>query len=198
MVSKRPFKITTQEIATLFWCVGLFIIIITLYMTYGMIYTQTSAYTGFIIPFDMILFLGMGVFFMFLGYAFPCYQISKWDCNPFMDKLEPGWDVWLRCAKNRRFAPQCVKTGPLGQEKGLVSGYKADIINRGDFSITLRNGNHAVLKYDLMSHNISLNEAVGWQLTTRKYGLLGTNAYKKCLSDEKTVKKPKKQKEERK
>lgn len=186
MSSKRPFKFTTQEIATAFWCIGLFIIIIFFYVCYG--YDPLYGMV-FIIPAQMILFLLIGVFFMFLGYVFPCYQISKWDCNVFMDKLEQGWDCWLRYTKSRRFAPQCVQTGPLGQMKGLVSGHKADIINRGDFPVTLRNGNHAVIKYDLMSHNINLNEATGWKLMARKYGFLGVNAFKRCISEKKTVKK---------
>lgn len=183
MPSKRPFKFTTQEIATVFWIIGLFIILIFFYVCYDPLYSV------FVIDVQMLFFFIIGVFFMFLGYAFPNYQISKWDCNIFMDKLEPGWEAWLRTTKSRRFAPQPVQTGPLGQMKGLVSGHKADIINRGDFPVTLRNGNQAVIKYDLMSHNINLNEAVGWKLMARKWGFLGANAFKRCLSDGKTVKK---------
>jgi len=181
MVSKRPFKITSQEIATIMWCIGLFIIMMTFYMSYDAQFNQ------FIVDMSMIFFFAIGLMFTFIGYAFPCYQISKWDCNIYMDKLEVGWEGWLRFTKSRKFAPQCVRTGPLGQEKGLVSGHKADIINRGDFPITLRNGNHAVIKYDLMSHNINLIEALGWELISRKYGLLGANGYRKCLADEKTI-----------
>jgi len=192
MVSKRPFKFTSQEIAAVFWCIGLFIIVVTLYMSYR------SQYNFFVVEMGMVLFLGIGLFFMFLGFAFPCYQISKWDCNIFMDKLEQGWEGWLRFTKSRRFAPQCVRTGPLGQEKGLVAGHKADIINRGDFPITLRNGNHAVIKYDLMSHNINLVESLGWALMTRKYGLLGANAYRRCLQDGGTIADKRKERDEEK
>jgi hypothetical protein len=183
MVSKRPFKFTTQEIATVFWCIGFFVVMIFFYVSYD------PQYNVFIVEMQMLLFLGIGVFFMFLGYVFPCYQISKWDCNIFMDKLEQGWKCWLRVTKSRQFAPQPVRTGPLGQMKGLVSGHKADIINRGDFPVTLRNGNQAVVKYDLMSHNVNLNEAVGWKLIARKWGFLGSNAFKRCIGDGKTVKK---------
>lgn len=192
MVSKRPFKFTTQEIATVFWCIGLFITMITLYMSYQPLYNV------FLIEFSMVFFFMIGFFFMALGWIFPCYQISKWDCNVFMDKLEQGWTTWLRTTKSRRFAPQPVKTGPLGQEKGLVSGHKADIINRGDFPITLRNGNQAVHKYDLMSHNLNLNEAVGWKLLSRKYGFIGANAYRRCVSDEMTIKTDNKKEDDKK
>ena len=186
MASKRPFKFTTQEFATVFWCMGIFIIMISLFVSYD------PAYHIFIIQESMLLFIGVGLFFTALGYMYPCYQISKWDCNIFIDKMEPGWDGWLRFTKKRKFAPQIIKSGPLGQEKGLVSGHKADIINRGDFPVTLLNGNHAVIKYDLMSHNVNLNEAVGWELTTHKYGLLGSAAYRRCMSDDKIQKKEKK------
>jgi hypothetical protein len=183
MPSKRPFKFTTQEIATVFWCIGLFVITIFFYMSYDPLYGV------FIIQLQMLLFLLIGLFFMFLGFAFPCYQISKWNCNPYMDKLEQGWDIWLRTSKSRKYSAQCVQTGPLGQMKGLVSGHKADIINRGDFPVTLQNGNHAVIKYDLMSHNVNFNEAIGWRLISRKYGFIGVNAFRRCISDGKTVKK---------
>lgn len=178
-MGKRPFRFTTQEIAIFMWCIGLFIIMITFFMS--------AIPGGFAIPDYMLLFIIVGFIFLFIGSALPNYQISKWDLNPLIDKLEPGFEVWLRFTKNRKFAPQIIKTGPLGQEKGLVSGHKADIINRGDFPITLRNGNHAVIKYDLMSHNINLNEAVGWEIINRKWGFLGSNAYRRCLLDKETV-----------
>lgn len=196
MANKRPFKFTTQEIAIIFWCVGFAMLIMTLYSTF-------DPRGAFIIPFDFMLFLIMGIVFFFIGVAFPCYQISKWDCNIFMDKLEPGFDGWLRFTKSRRFAPQIVKTGALGQTKGLVAGHKADVIDRGDFPVTLRNGNHCIIKYDLMSHNLNLEESVGWTLFQKKYGLLGANAYKRALGDDKVLRpsktkkleKPKKEKE---
>jgi len=183
MVSKRPFKWTTQETASVFWAIGFGVLMVFLWVSYD------PYYGIFVVIQPMLLFLGVSVFFFFLAFFYPCYQISRWDCNIFMDKMEPGWSGWLRTTKSRIFAPQCVKTGPLGQMKGLVEGYKADIINRGDFPVRLRNGNHAVFKYDLMSHNINLNECIGWKMMVRKWGFLGTNAFKRCYSEGKTVKK---------
>ena len=91
MVSKRPFKWTTQETASVFFGIGFLIVMVTLYSSFGVIYTATGSYKGFIVPAEMLLFIGVGMFFMFLGYFYPCYQISRWECNIFMDKLEPGW-----------------------------------------------------------------------------------------------------------
>lgn len=170
------------------WCIGLFIIMISLYMSYDPLYHM------FVIPEGFILFFAVGVFFTFIGTVLPCYQISKYNLNMFIDRMEDGFDTWLRFTKGRKFAPQIVRTGPLGQQKGLVSGNKADIINRGDFPVTLLNGNHAVIKYDLMSHNVSLDEAMGWKLIGRKYGMLGSNCYKRCLSEDKIIKKEKRNK----
>jgi predicted membrane protein len=181
MVSKRPFKFTTQEIAVVFWCISILIFIVNFYVTYQ------PSYGVFIIPLPFFFFIIISLFFTFLAFCFPCYQISKYNLNIFIDKMEDGWEGWLRHTKSRKFAPQVIKTGPLGQEKGLVNGHKADIINRGDFPITLQNGNHAVIKYDLMSHNINLNEAIGWKLIQRKWGFIGSNAFKRCSEEGKTI-----------
>jgi hypothetical protein len=188
MVSKRPFKFTTQEIATVFWCIGLLIFIVIFETSHEIITIEDKTFSAFIIGDQMILFIGVGIFFTALAYTLPCYAISKWNLNVYIDKMEQGWTAWLRFTKSRIFAPQVVRTGPLGQQKGLVEGYKADIINRGDFPVTLQNGNHAVIKYDLMSHNVNLNEAVGWTLTVHKWGWLGSAAYKRCLNDGQTLK----------
>ena len=194
MTSKRPFKFTTQEYSVILWCIGFLILLVFMYASYA------PQFHAFIIGESMMLFLGVAIFFFFLAMALSNYMISKYNLNIFMDRMEMGWEGWLRVTKNRKFAPQIVQTGPLGQEKGLVSGHKADIINRGDFPITLQVGNHAVVKYDLMSHNNNLNEAVGWKLVVHKYGFLGSAAYKRCLEEGKTIKKLKigKKKEEKK
>jgi hypothetical protein len=188
MANKRPFKFTTQEYTVVLWAVGLFIFIVVFQNG------NTQIAPGLIVfPQWVMMFFFVAFFFTFIAFALPCYQISKYNLNMFMDRMEQGFEGWLRFTKNRKFAPQIIQTGPLGQEKGLVSGHKADIINRGDFPVTLLNGNHAVIKYDLMSHNVNLNEALGWKLTVHKYGFLGQSAYKKCLEDGRTMKKIKKE-----
>jgi hypothetical protein len=196
-MGKRPFKFTTQEFATIFFMVGFFFILVVFRSSYQ-IATDNQGNSRMLFVFEpgMLLFIGMGIFLMAIGYILPCYQISRYNLNIFMDKLEQGFEGWLRFTKNRKFAPQIIKTGPLGQEKGVVSGYKADIINRGDFPVTLLNGNHAVIKYDLMSHNVNLNEVIGWALIVRKYGYLGSTAYKYALETNNTIKKEEPEKKE--
>lgn len=174
MGKNNPYSITTQELSTIFFLMG-FMINMVIAFFFGA-------------PLFMILLVFIGLFFFGVAFFTPCYQISKYNLNMFIDKItNPDFENWLRVTKNRTFAPQTVKKGMLGQSKGLVHGAKADIINRGDFTITLQNGNHALVKYDTLSHNVNLNHTLGWKLIRRKFGFIGSSAFIRCYEDGKTI-----------
>ena len=173
MGKNNPYSITTQETSVVFFLIGIIIMAIIL------------TDPGFPMLAKFLMFIAL----MFFGISMitPNYAISKYNLNMYIDKItNPDWENWLRVTKNRTYAPQTVKKGVLGQSKGLVHGSKADIINRGDFTVTLQNGNHALVKYDALSHNINFNDALGWKLTRRKFGVLGSSAFQKCYDDGKT------------
>jgi hypothetical protein len=178
MGKNNPYSITTQEVSTIFYLIGFLIMII-------MIMDQGMPFLYKFLMFIAMLFFGISMFT-------PNNNISKYNLNMFMDKqTNPDFENWLRVTKNRMFAPQTVKKGVLGQSKGIVHGCKADIINRGDFTITLPNGNHALIKYDTLSHNINLNHTLGWKLIKRRFSLLGSAAFQRCYEDGKTTKRKK-------
>lgn len=174
MGKNNPYSITTQETSVVFFLIGIIIMAIIL------------TDPGFPFLAKFLIFISL----MFFGISMftPNYAISKYNLNMFIDKItNPDFENWLRITKNRTFAPQTVKKGVLGQSKGLVHGAKADIINRGDFTITLQNGNHGLVTYDALSHNVNLNHALGWKLIRRKFGLLGSSAFQKCYDEGKTM-----------
>ena len=72
--------------------------------------------------------------------------------------------------------------------KGVANNTKADIINDGSYTVTLQNGNQAVLKNDLLSTNVNLDRVLGWNLISKHFaGLMGFKAWEKCADDGKTV-----------
>lgn len=175
MGKNNPYSITTQEMSTVFFLMG-FLMFAIVFLAFGL-------------PMFILLLLFVALIFFFISMVTPNYAISKYNLNMFIDKItNPDFENWLRVTKNRTFAPQTVKKGVLGQSKGLVHGAKADIINRGDFTITLQNGNHALITYDSLSHNINLNHALGWKLIKRKFGFLGSSAFIKAYDENKTEK----------
>jgi len=174
MGKNNPYSLTTQEISVVFFLMGF------------MIYMIVVVFFG--LPLFMILLMIVALIFFAISMFTPNYQISKYNLNMFIDKItNPDWDNWIRITKNRVFAPQTVKKGVLGQSKGLVHGAKADLINRGDFTVTFQNGNHGLVKYDTLSHNVNLNHTLGWKLIRRKFGFLGSSAFIKCYEDGKTI-----------
>ena len=136
----------------------------------------------------LILLIVVGLFFSFFAMFWTNYLVSKYNLNLFIDKItNPDFIGWLRFTRTKKFRPQIVSNGPLGQMKGVASGQKADIINDGSYTVTLPNGNQAVIKSDLVSTNINLDRAVGWNLLNKHFGVFGFKAWEKAAKDKKTV-----------
>ena len=172
MGKNNPYSITTQETSVVFFLIGIIIMAIIL------------TDPGFPMLAKFLMFIAL----MFFGISMitPNYAISKYNLNMFIDKItNPDFENWLRVTKNRTFAPQTVKKGVLGQSKGIIHNAKADIINRGDFTITFQNGNHGLLMYDTLSHNINFNHTLGWKLIRRKFGFLGSAAFQQYYETDK-------------
>jgi hypothetical protein len=110
------------------------------------------------------------------------YLISYNRLSPLINKINPEEEeVWLRITKNHLFVPQVAKKGVYGQTKGVMHGKKADVIDKGDFTINLINGNKAILVYDMLSHNVNPFHAVAWKQLFKKYMVgSGEEAYKKA------------------
>lgn len=167
----RPFSVTTQEMSVTIWVVGFVLFFITIIndpyfpMTYTVLFIISSFFTA----------AAMGL---------PNFMITKYSLNMFIDRMtNPNYENWLRLTKNRRLFPKIVQTGPLGQSKGLVSGYNADIINKGNYTVTLQNGNSLIISPDVMSNNADLDEEIGWKIVKHKHGFLGFDAYRKAIRE---------------
>jgi hypothetical protein len=169
----KPILFTTQEVAVTFW-------FISLIFTVVMIHETRMSGTWIFMMFMIQLFA-------FLPLAYLCYLFSKYTLNVFTDRIHHDYEVWIRCDKNGVFSLQIAKKGPLGLSKGIAHGVKAAIINRGDTGYSLPNGNRCILKYDPLSHNIKIDDALGWQLIRRKTGFIGYDAYAQAEEDERTL-----------
>jgi len=167
----RPFSVTTQEMSAAIWVTGFVIFFITIINDpyFPVMYT--------------LLFL-ICSFFMACSMVVPNYAITKYNLNMLIDRMtNPNYENWIRVTKNKKLFLRIVETGPLGQSKGVVSGYNADIINKGNYTVTFQNGNHAIIAPDVMSTNADLEEEIGWKLVKKKHGFIGFDAYRKAIRE---------------
>ena len=126
----------------------------------------------------MLLVIIIGKVFDFMAMAIPNFKISKENLNWWIDKISnPDYIGWIRFTRNKKIRVQITKCGPLGQTKGLAYGNKADVINTGDYTVTNSVGNQAIIKSDLLSTNINLDEALGLNLLKKHHGMIGFDAY---------------------
>lgn len=186
-MSKRAISITNSEISSVFFIIGLMFTVVVCKMIYSL-YVQIDIYAnpGLAGQFMfMIILLITGIIFYAISMGLPNYLISKYDLNIWVDKItNPDFIGWIRFTKSKMIRNHIVKKGPLGQQKGVAHGVKADIINNGDYTITLPNGNQAVIKCDLLSHNANLERAMGWELMKKHFGIIGFKAWEKaCETD---------------
>ena len=110
----------------------------------------------------IMIFCSILITIMALGWIL--YLISHNRLSPFINRISPEDEVvWLRITKNNMFAPQVVKKGVYGQTKGVIHGKKADVIDKGDYTVNLINGNKAIIVMDMLSHNVNLEHAAAWK-----------------------------------
>lgn len=188
-MGKRAYGITNSEISAVLWIIGFLMMAISLKITYDIlapVMSNPKYGSAFMI---ILLMFFISVIFSFASMALPNSLISKYDLNILIDRIKnPEYIGWIRFTRNKRLQCQTVKQGPLGQTKGIANGEKADTINDGTFTITTPCGNQAILKSDLLSNNINLERAVGWQLIHKHFGgLIGFKAWEKAEEDGKLV-----------
>jgi len=187
-MSKRAFGITNSEISAVIWIIGFLMSCISLKVTYD-VFRPALGDPGIGNAFMIILMMSfMSIIFSFSAMALPNFLISKYNLNILIDRIRnPDFIGWIRFTRNKRLCFQVVKNGPLGQTKGLANDEKADIINDGSYTVITPAGNQAVIKSDLLSNNINLERAVGWNLIHKHFGLLGFRAWEKAQDDGKLV-----------
>ena len=182
-MSKRAISFSNSEIAISFWIVGFICTMVAMKLIWNLFVVAPLG------EFILIMFLLIiSAVFYFMGASWLAFIISKYNYNLLIDKItNPDYTGWIRFTRNKNIRFNIVKKGPLGQIKGMANGVKADIINRGDYTLTLPNGNRVLLKHDLLNNNINLNDNLGWKLIKKHFGMVGFKAWEKCLSDGKTL-----------
>lgn len=191
-MSKRAYSITNGEVSAIFWGIGLIMSVVVIFHLMAMNNQVSSTNPGLAITFIFLIsLLAIGKFFDFLSMAVPNYQISKHNLNLFVDKItNPDYIGWIRFTRNKKIRIHTVKTGPLGQTKGIANNEKADAINDGSYTVTLPNGNQAIIVNDFLSTNINLENAVGWNLIHKHFKIIGFKAWEKCAEDKKLLFEP--------
>ena len=189
-MKKRAISITTPEISTIFFGIG------TLLMFFGIsqllsirtwaLFNGQEALGGTIIVTIIVLF--MMYFFFLIAVSFPLYQIVKNNLFIFMDRISnPDYIGWFGFNRNKKFYPQIVDIGSFGNTKGIMNNENADVINDGEYTVTTTNGNQSIIVNDMLSNNINLNNAVGWNLIKKHFGVFGFKAYELAMSKGETM-----------
>jgi len=180
----RAIGVTNSEISIILWIVGFAMQMVAI----KYVWTLFIAYPG-IIDFAILLFvIPMAAFMMFMSVFWINYMISKNDAFLWIDKItNPDFIGWIRVTRSKGVRTPIVRKGPLGQTKGVANGVKANSMNQGDFTLTLPNGNQAILVHDMMHSNINLEENEGWDMIRKHHGLIGFNAWEKSIDDGETL-----------
>ena len=184
-MGKRAINMTISEMSILFWLVGVIPIGICFKYLLGFQAQVSVGNPGLAMQFNLMIFLLIfSIIFFMIGTVLPNYMISKYNLNLFVDRISnPDFIGWLRFTRSKSFRPHIVNLGPEGQTKGFANGHKADAINIGDYTVTLPNGNKCIIVSDLLSTNVNLEQAKGWQLIKKHWGVFGYKAWEKCADD---------------
>ena len=189
-MDKRAFSITTPEISTIFFAIGFLLMIFgikeVLKMNEWALMNNMQGLSGSLMIVVMVMVL-MFIFYL-LSVAFPVYQIIKNNLFIFIDRISnPDYIGWFGFNRNKKFYPQVVKIGSFGKTMGIMAGVSADVINDGTYTGITTNGNQTLIVSDMLSNNINLDNAVGWNLIKKHHGVVGYQAYERAVAMNQTV-----------
>jgi hypothetical protein len=185
-MGKRAISITTPEISTIFFAIGFLLMVFGIYQlmsihTWALLNGQKIMADTVML---VVMLLFIMCFFFLIAVAFPTYQIIKNNLFLFMDRISnPDYIGWFGFDRNKKFRPHIVKVGSFGNTKGVINGENADVINDGTYTVTTANGNQALIVNDMLSSNINLDNATGWDLIHKHFGMIGFKAYEKAAND---------------
>jgi len=188
-MKKRAISVSNSEISIVIWIIGFFLAGYAIKKVWTLHNMILPINQGIAFELILVMMLLFGAVFLFaFSTAWINFFISKYELNLWIDKItNPDFMGWVRFTKNRRIRSQIVKKGALGLTKGVANDSKADVINNADYTVTLPNGNQAILTVDLFSENVNLEKVAGWQLLHRHFGFIGHRAYEKCIEDKETL-----------
>ncbi len=180
----RAIGVTNSEISIILFILGFIMQLVAIKYIWSLLVT----YHG-VIEFVLLIFLlPLACFFFFLSPFWINYMISKNDAFLWVDKItNPDFIGWIRCTRSKGIRTPIVRKGPLGQTKGVANGVKANVMNLGDYTVTLPNGNQAIFVHDMLHSNINLEENEAWDLIQKHHKLIGFNAWERAVDAGETL-----------
>lgn len=181
-MTKRAYGVTNSEISGIMWIIGFVITVVALKILFGLQSSIAPVNPGIAMSIGFtISLLCIGMFFSFMSMVLPNYVITKWNLNILVDKItNPDFVGWLRFTRDRGIRFHTVKTSIHGRTDGVVNDEKASVINNGDYTCTVPNGNKIICVFDMISQNDNLEENIGWNLISKHFGIIGYKAYEKA------------------
>lgn len=180
----RAIGVTNSEISIVLWIVSFAIQLIAIKYVWSLL----LEYPGIIDFFILIFLLPFSLFMSFMAVFWTNYLISKYDLFLFTDKItNPDFIGWLRFTRSKGCRPAIVRKGPLGEVKGVANGVKASAINKGDYTVTLPNGNQCIIVHDMCHTNMNLEQNEGWEMIQRHHGLIGFSAWERAVDEGETL-----------
>jgi len=109
------------------------------------------------------------IFLTMMAICWVNYLISYNHLGPLINRINrENQIVWVRVTKGKILTFQVAKKGVYGQTKGVMHNKKADVINKGDYTVQAINGNPAIFVNDSSSHNLNLDHGLAWMNIFRK------------------------------
>ena len=186
---KRAYTVTVSEMSTVFLFIGLLVCTLGIVNLFG--------YTSMIEPVNpglaggirfAIVLVVISLFFFLISMVMPNYAITKNNLNILIDRLtSPDHIGWIRFTRDGGIRFHTAEIGSHGQCKSMANGKKADVINNGDYTVTAENGNKLICVNDFLSHNMNMDQATGWTLVKKHFGIIGYDVYGKALDLGKTL-----------
>jgi hypothetical protein len=187
---KRAYGVTTSEVSAVFWVISLMVLMMVILNLSGMRSQVALANPELAMQFTfMMSLIFVGVFLSLLSMVLPNYQITKNNLNVLIDKItNPDYVGWLRFTRDKGIRFHTVKKDTGGRTKGMVNDKKASVINNGDYTLSVPNGNKLVCVFDMLSNNDNLEENIGWNLISKHFlGLIGFKAYEKAVDSDRLL-----------
>jgi hypothetical protein len=188
-MKKRAISLTNSEISAVFFAIGT--------MVFGFAFKSLISLYNKIFPINpglgldimIIMFcLVFAVMFFAIAIVWINYLVSKNNLNLLIDKItNPDYIGWIRFTRSKGLRLHIVEKKALGYTEGTANRVKAGIINNGDYTVTTANGNQAIIKLDMLNHNVNLEQCAGWQLQSRHYGVIGFKAWERAVNKGKTL-----------
>ena len=113
-------------------------------------------FINMLLAFLIIMAIGLYIF----GDLFLCWQITKNDCIPQIDRTPSNKETMVLITLTKDLRIINTEKGPEGKREFMFNKTPATVINKGDYNIRLPNGNRAFLAHEGHDENIHPAETI--------------------------------------